>query len=942
MLRVVLLIIMAHFAPLIAAQEMDRPRDLVNPFIGTGGHGHTFPGACVPNGLVQLSPDTRPDPVEWDGCGGYHYSDSLIYGFSHTHLSGTGVADLCDVLVMPMSGRWSPDPQEYRSRFSHDREAAHAGYYRVHLDDEDVDAELTATARVGMHRYTFPQGKDAFLVLDLEHRDVLLGSSIVQVSDTEVVGERRSSSLARDQRLYFCMRFNHPVKTKPGQGNLTDQIEATTRSQDHFSFGDLGGEPLVVKVGISAVSIEGARRNLEAEVPGWDFDEVRQQAEAAWNAKLDKIQVEGGTREQQRIFYTALYHSYVAPYIFNDVDGQYRGMDGQVHHADHDVYTVFSLWDTFRALHPLMTILEPEMTNDFIRTMLLHYQDGGRLPVWELWGNETDCMIGYHSVSVIADAYLKGLRDYDADLALEAMVASAMGEDPCLEAYRKQGYISSEDCAESVSKTLEYAYDDWCIAQMAREMGRDSLAEVFHRRSGNWRNLFDPETKFFRARRNGGFIDPFDPYEVNFHFTEANAWQYSLFAPQAIDELAACMGGTDSLEAQLDRLFTASIATTGRDQADITGLIGQYAHGNEPSHHMAYLYSWLGKHDKARHYLDRILNELYQDGPAGLSGNEDCGQMSTWYVLSAMGMFPIAPGDGGRYDLGEPLFESIQVQVNDTTTWSMSATELEGLIGSKGKPMVRHESIMQGSKPGPIARGTVLDGAYLCTTAPVIVAPAASFSDALEVTAKGTGTCTITDASGTRPCPMNAPFTLTATSTVAVDWSEHYAPVTAHFTRFDSDLKITLDSEYANQYAAGGDGALIDGIRGGADFRTGAWQGYQGQDVTFTLDLGKVVTVDSVGLGMLQDMMAWIWYPEQVQVAWSTNRRQWSSTIVVPNVDRQLEGGMHMDLWTGPIGRKARFITITARNAGPCPDWHLGAGGDSWIFLDEVMVAHGR
>ena len=672
-------------------------------------------------------------------------------------------------------------------------------------------------------------------------------------------------------------------------------------------------------------------------MPGWDFDAVRAQAEAAWNGKLDKIQVEGGTRAQQRIFYTALYHSYVAPYVFNDVDGHYRGMDGQVHHADHDVYTVFSLWDTFRALHPLMTILEPEMTNDFIRTMLLHYQDGGRLPVWELWGNETDCMIGYHSVSVIADAYLKGIRDYDADLALEAMVASAMGEDPCLEAYRTQGYISSEDCAESVSKTLEYAYDDWCIAQMAREMGRDSLADVFYRRSGQWRNLFDRETKFFRARRNGGFIEPFDPYEVNFHFTEANAWQYSLFAPHAIDELAACMGGRNSLEAQLDRLFTASIATTGRDQADITGLIGQYAHGNEPSHHMAYLYSWLGKHDKARNYLDRILNELYQDGPAGLSGNEDCGQMSAWYVLSAMGMYPIAPGDGGRYDQGEQLFDSIQLHFSDTTTWSMSATELEGPNTSKRKAL-RHKEIMTGIKPKPITGGTVLDGAYVCVTAPVIFAPAASFSDALEVNAKGPGTCTITDASGTRPCPMNEPFTLTTTSTVAVDWSEHYAPVTAHFTRFDSDLEITLDSEYANQYAAGGDGALIDGIRGGADFRTGAWQGYQGQDVTFTLDLGKVVQLDSVGLGMLQDMMSWIWYPETVQVAWSTNRRQWSSTIVMPNVDRQLEGGMHQDLWTGPIGKKARYITITARNAGPCPDWHLGAGGASWVFLDEVLV----
>ncbi|MCB0765123.1 MAG: GH92 family glycosyl hydrolase, partial [Flavobacteriales bacterium] len=479
-------------AVVASAQQVDRARQLVDPFIGTGGHGHTFPGACVPNGMVQLSPDTRPDGyMDWDGCSGYHYADSVIHGFSHTHLSGTGVADLCDVLVMPMagSGGMAFDPRLTASRFDHTTESANAGYYKVDLlpspnstadlgsidavppimgNGPKITAELTATARVGVHRYTFPKDRTARIVLDMRHRDKLLEWRIDQVSNTEVVGERRSSSWAHDQRLFYCIRFSHPIR---GNDVMPSNLAGLVAGHD---FGVLA-EPLILKVGISAVSIEGARANLEAEVPHWDFDLVRKQAEEAWNAKLNKLQVKGGTEEQQRIFYTALYHSYVAPYVFNDVDGRYRGMDGQVHQAEHDVYTVFSLWDTFRALHPLMTILEPEMTNDFIRTMLLHYRDGGRLPVWELWGNETDCMIGYHSVSVIADAYLKGIRDYDADLALEAMVASAMGEDPCLEAYRTRGYISSEDCAESVSKTLEYAYDDWCIAQMAREMGRDSL-----------------------------------------------------------------------------------------------------------------------------------------------------------------------------------------------------------------------------------------------------------------------------------------------------------------------------------------------------------------------------------------------------------------------------------------------------------------------------------
>lgn len=983
-MRSILVVLLSLPMALQAQNTADLARQKVDPFIGTGGHGHTFPGACVPNGLVQLSPDTRPDPVEWDGCGGYHYSDSLIYGFSHTHLSGTGVADLCDVLLMPMSGGYALEPADYRASFSHNNESAHAGYYRVHLDGKaasgdrlspGIDVELTATPRVGVHRYAFPAKADAYVVLDLKHRDKVTASSIQVVGGdalrrtTEITGSRRSSSWAGDQQLYFCMRFSKPafaLMASEEQMGPTPQLATEVEGTDLkavLGFGDLQGEALVVKVGISAVSVEGARANLDAEVPDWDFDKVKQQAEKAWNEKLNKIKVKGGSPEEQRTFYTALYHSYIAPCIFNDVDSTYRGMDGEVHKADHDVYTVFSLWDTFRGLHPLMTILEPEMTSDWIKTFLLHYQQGGKLPVWELWGNETDCMIGYHSVPVIADAYLKGIRDFDVDLAMEAMVASAMGADPCLDAYRSQGYISSEDCAESVSKTLEYAYDDACIERMRQRMKTPDTGErpSFAQRSRSYESLFDPASGFFRARRNGAFLPGFDPYEVNFHFTEANAWQYSLFVPHHIDDLIALHGGEAGFEAFLDKLFHAETRTTGREQADITGLIGQYAHGNEPSHHMAYLYDRVGRPDKTRQLVKRIMNELYHDAPDGLSGNEDCGQMSAWYVLSALGIYPLAPGIHDRYELGHLLFDEAVIGLPNGREWRMAiapqvvpkdTTELQGhtpealwhqRLKEGGELLFTPERAPHRSyRPRPGL--TVLDGAYVRSKreerpgAPVVQADAQSFLDDLEVKVSGRGTCTVTDATGTRPCPTNSPFTITASSTVSVDWSEVYAPVTARFFKIDQDLTIALETPYANQYAAGGPRALVDGIRGGADYRTGEWQGFQGHDVLATIDLGRVKQLDSVGVGMLQDMKSWIWYPEFVDVAWSTNKRMWSSTKLVPNESRQREGGLHRDVWTGRIGKKARYVKIMARNAGPCPPWHPGAGGESWIFLDEVLI----
>lgn len=940
--------------------------ELVNPFVGTGGHGHTFPGPCLPFGMVQLGPDTRPDPVEWDGCSGYHYSDSLIYGFSHTHLSGTGVADLCDVLLMPLSGGLTTEPKEYRSRFSHAREAAHAGYYRVHLDDPDVDVELTTTKRVGVHRYRFNRKDDRSFVLDLRHRDRLLRSSIRQTGVQEITGERRSSSWARDQHLYYCIRFSVPVSLGQGLGDSSVAV---------ITLPETNG-PVLVKVGISAVSVEGARKNLEAEMPGWDFDGTRSAAEEEWNRALGRIEVLGGEPEQQRIFYTALYHCFLAPYLFSDVDGRYCGNDGEVHTAKHDVYTVFSLWDTFRTLHPLLTIIEPERTEDFIRTFLDIYDKAGRLPVWELWGNETDCMIGYHSVSAIADAYIKGFRGFNAEQALKAMVASAMREEPGLHALRKQGYISSEDQSESVSRTLEYAYDDWCIARMAQAMGRDSLARAFFARSANWRNLYDPATGFFRARRNGGFREPFDPYEVNFDFTEANAWHYSAFVPQDVEGFDRLLRNTGQggLEQHLDNLFSARERTTGRDQSDITGLIGQYAHGNEPSHAMAWMYNRLGRQDKAKAMVQRILTDLYADAPDGLSGNEDCGQMSAWYVMSALGLYPIAPGDESM-ELLSPIFHGYRIHLANGKTVNVRCSgELDGprlvrsaTVNGERKRMrtLSYTDLMAGldmqleltnmwrpleTVPGLPPPGTppaTPDLAWQIPAAPVIAATSQTFKESMEVSIStlDDGSPIVYTLDGTMPTAKSpryrGSFTIDHNSTVksATVGRQGLGPVvTARFVQVDPERSITVESKWSPQYAAGGETALIDGVRGSQDWRTGDWQGYYGIDLLATVDLGSVKKLKRLGLSVLQEERSWIWFPAEVQFAWSMNGINWSSATVTNTTPRDEEGTLLKDMMTEVLNKQARYVKVIATNAGPCPAWHPGNGEPSHLFTDEILI----
>ena len=990
-LRLVATMIWGTTAMIGLAQQTSPARDLVNPFIGTGGHGHTFPGACVPNGMVQLSPDTRPDGYnDWDGCGGYHYSDSVIYGFSHTHLSGTGVADLCDVLLSPIAGTGGMafDRRSTASRFDHASEQANAGYYKVDLlgavpssaDGSSVNAarptriegsriiaELTASARVGVHRYTFPKGQAARIALDLRHRDQLTGVQLQRVGDSEVVGERSSSSWARSQRLFFCIRFSKPIKDEDVMpSDLYGKVAG-------YGFGALQ-EPLVVKVGISAVSIDGARANLDAEVPHWDFDRVRNEAEAAWNAKLNKVQIKGGTLEQQRVFHTALYHSYVAPYIFNDVDGQYRGMDGQVHKAEHNVYTVFSLWDTFRALHPLMIVLEPDMTRDWIKTFLLHYQQGGRLPVWELWGNETDCMIGYHSVSVIADAYAKGIRDFDTDLALEAMVSGAEADHFGLQAYRERGYISSEDEPESVSRTLEYAYDDACIAWFNEALGEKDRARHYRNRSRSWINLFDPSTKFFRARRNGGFIEPFDPYEVNFNFTEANAWQYGFFVPHDMEYYLPLINGPSGLGKRLEALFNAGERTTGRDQSDITGLIGQYAHGNEPSHHFAYLSNLSDIPMATDGRVQRIMKEFYRDAPDGLIGNEDCGQMSAWFVWSAMGLYPLCPGRP-EYTTGVPLFDEVLLHLPNgkTTTITSTATANDRTYvehiawNDRDLPrfrMLDHSALVGGGHlhfdlgPRPGSGPSFIDEDRIESTeaptrvamvppAPILLAPP-SFTDSCTVHVRVVegpwelrGTYQLDGDPEPHEMPRSGKLVLhtSATVTVHAEGARGKGPsVSGRYLKLDHGRTLKLESAYANQYAASGDRALIDGLRGGKDFRSGEWQGYQGQDVNFTIDLGSVKKLERVGIGALQDQRSWIWLPQEVVVATSINGRQWSTTSITNEVDRRAEGSFTRDFWTGVLDRKARYISMKVKNAGPCPDWHPSKGGASWIFLDEVLI----
>jgi len=941
------LVLLLVFISAQASAQSDLTR-YVNPFIGTGGHGHTFPGAIVPYGMVQLSPDTRL--TGWDGCSGYHYSDSKIYGFSHTHLSGTGISDYGDILLTPMVGR------NYSGRFQHRNETATPGYYSVKLDDENILVELTATARVGMHRYTFPATDDANIVIDLAHRDKVLDSDIRVTSKTTVFGWRRSQAWAKDQIVYFALEFSQPFTSHTSTGLKT-----------YFRFDTRAGAPVLVKVGISAVDIDGALRNLRAEINHWDFDKVRSDAKRAWNAELNKIVVSGGTDSQLTNFYTALYHVMTVPNLFMDVDGRYRGRDFKTHVADgFSNYTVFSLWDTFRAAHPLYTIIDRKRTRDFIRTFLAQYEQGGRLPVWELAANETDTMIGYHAVSVIADAAMKGIDGFDLNEAFIAMKHSAeLREQRGLAKYIDHGFISTEDERESVSKVLEYAYDDWCIAQVAKMLGKKEDYERYSRRAQSYKNVFDRGTGFMRPRSNGNWVEPFDPREVTFAFTEANAWQYTFFAPQDISGLIALMGGRARFASKLDQLFTAESQTTGREQVDITGLIGQYAHGNEPSHHMAYLYNYVGQPWKTQSRIASIMDQFYKPEPDGLIGNEDCGQMSAWYVLSAAGFYPVTPGEN-IYAIGSPLFPEVRFNLENGKSFVVQAVNASkrnvyiqsATLNGKAynKSFLLHQDLMNGgeivftmgSRPNvnwgtgkgnePVSRITSAE----IVPVPVIRAAGKTFRGRLEIEVAGIGDLYYA-INNSEPQRFTKPFFVEADTTVkayaiaADGWRSQI--VTAKYHRIPHDWKLTLESRYSPQYTGGGDFALIDGIRGTTNWSGGGWQGYQGKDFVAVLDLGNVQEVSTVGAGFLQDMGSWIWMPARVEFELSVDGKSFEPAVTISNdVSERQEGVVTKDFVKSIPPKKARYVRIRAVNFGKIPAWHPGSGGDAWIFMDEIVI----
>lgn len=704
----------------------------VNPFIGTDFTGNTYPGAQVPFGMVQLSPDNGLPG--WDRIAGYFYPDSTIAGFSHTHLSGTGAGDLYDISFMPVTLPYkeADAPLGIHSKFSHDDESATAGYYRVLLKDYGIDVELTATERCGIQRYTFPEARAA-VFLNLKKAmnwDFTEDSHIEQVDSVTVQGYRFSDGWARNQRIYFRTRFSKPFASMQTDTTaiLKDGKRIGTATVTRFDFNTQAGEQIVVSTALSGVSMEGATRNLLAEAPDNDFDAYRKAARDNWNRQLSKIEVKGGNADDKVNFYTALYHSMLAPTIYSDADGAYYGPDKRIHQADGWVnYGTFSLWDTFRAAHPLFTYTQPERVNDMVKSFLAFYEQNGRLPVWNFQGSETDMMIGYHAVPVIADAYLKGIGDFDAEKALEACVATAnLDSYRGIGVFKQLGYIpyNMEDGYNSdnwsLSKTLEYAYDDYCIARMAEKMGRKEIAETFYRRSQNYKNVYNPATSFMQPRdEEGAFIEDFKADDYTPHICESNGWQYFWSVQQDIDGLIDLVGGKERFAQKLDSMFTFHPSADDELPLFSTGMIGQYAHGNEPSHHVIYLYNKVGQPWKTQKYAAKVMNELYLNTPAGLCGNEDCGQMSAWYVFSAMGFYPVDPA-GGQYEIGTPLFPEAKLRLANGKTFTVLAPKVskENIyiqsVKLDGKPYdksyVTHEQIMNGStlelemasQPGPV------------------------------------------------------------------------------------------------------------------------------------------------------------------------------------------------------------------------------------------------
>ena len=726
------LLILAACSPKQETTVSTEYAQYVNPLIGTDFTGNTYPGAQVPFGKVQLSPDNGLPG--WNRISGYYYPDSTIAGFSHTHLSGTGAGDLYDIMFMPVTRPYkeAEPPLGIHSSFSHNDEFASAGYYRVLLKDYNINVELTATERCGIQRYTFPKAESS-IFLNLKKAmnwDFTLDSYIEVVDSCTIRGYRISQGWSPEQHVYFQTRFSRPF-----DDYQIDKTDITTKEKGkigtayiaRFDFNTEKDEEILVTTALSGVSMEGAALNLQTEAPKDDFDYYYAQAVSNWNTQLGKIKIEGGSTDDQTVFYTALYHSMLAPTIYSDVDGSYMGADRKIHKAEGWTnYSTFSLWDTFRASHPLFTYTQPERANDMIKGFLEFYKQSGALPLWNLYGWETNMMIGYHAVPVIVDAYLKGVGDFDPELALEACVASANRDDyHGIGEYKSMGYVPAYSDPKlwkswSMSKTLEYAYDDYCIARMAEKMGKADIAQEFYKRSENYRNIFNPASSFMQPRdEKGNFAKDFKAETYTEDICESNGWQYFWSVQHNIDDLIRLVGGEERFAQRLDSMFTYTPASDEELPIFSTGMIGQYAHGNEPSHHVTYLYNKVKQPWKTQQYAAKVMHELYTNEPGGLCGNEDCGQMSAWYVFSAMGFYPVDP-ISGQYEIGTPMFPRVELKLANGKTFTISAPAVsrENIyiqsVKVNGEPYKKsyltHDLIMSGATvefemgaaPGPV------------------------------------------------------------------------------------------------------------------------------------------------------------------------------------------------------------------------------------------------
>ena len=895
----------------------------IDPFIGTGGHGHTHPAATAPFGMVQIGPDTRREG--WDGCSGYHFTDSTVWGFSHTHLSGTGVGDYGDFLFKPWGGPFADRPVPFRKS----SERASAGYYGVTLAN-GTRAEFTAADRGGFHRYTFAPGEAPEVWIDLSYRDRVLRAKVVQFGSTLLL-QRVSQAWAREQHAYLAMQLPEGTEVE-----VQDSLRVRLRfTKSNVSFA----------VGFSGTGPSGAEGNLAATLSKTpDFTSCVRATERAWQSELDRAQVRGGSAAQKRIYATALYHAFSVPNLWSDADGRYRGMDGQVHRdAEHAHYTVFSLWDTYRTAHPLYALVQPERTRDFVATMLDMYEQSGRLPVWELAGNETNCMIAYHSVSVLADAHAKGY-EIDSERLLRAMVATAQSPVFGIPTYRANGYLSIQDESESVSKTLEYSYDDATIAWTAQRLNRGDVAEQFGRRSQGWVSLLDPETGLMRPRDNGDFMPRYEPREVNNHFTEANAWQYS-FAPvhdlKRWTSMLARQGRT--LEGQLDALFAAPSATVGREQADITGLIGQYAHGNEPSHHIAWLYAATERPDKGHERIREILETMYSDRPDGYQGNEDCGQMSAWYVMSSWGLYPLVPGEA-RYAVGPMIWDRVALRAQGLST---------DLVRKGSGPYLQSLDLLNPNRLR--SNQSYLDHRELCSSRVIAWNQGTQPSPLTPYANVDHGTI-----GEVLPAPrINVPRRFQGETTAWIDGQPQSVAQSQTLVRGDGVTQhrsVAVTTQKPNawqaQVAAGkpnpqydpGSASLVDGVLGDVDWRKGEWTGIQGQDVALRLSHPTPISASEirVEVGLLKDIKSWIALPERVTVTatFADGQRQiasleWGARARSEEESAVLREGITL---RAPAGSQLVSVEVDLKNPGVLLPWHPGAGGETFIYVDEVSV----